>query len=186
MTCPRDHLSSIPASHKEEKQSLVWKNHHKPTNTQRNGHRKMESAARVSLEHSQTPLMPRTHQMSENKADTLRQKIIFFSRFSLSAFMMHTNWILKIRNTIKLSSSFLRNQNSEKVSHLFVPLLSPPQAGPVVISETQKVVVGHQALNWVTHYINVDGLCPHTKSAAQNTQNKCVISYRYKNSLFSS
>lgn len=65
------------------------------------------------------------------------------------------------------SSCFVRSQNLEKVAHLFVSLLSPPQAGPVVISEAQEVVVGYQAFNRVTHYVNVDGLCSHAKSAAQ-------------------
>lgn len=71
----------------------------------------------------------------------------------------------------------------QKRPHFFVPLLSPPQAGPVVISEAQEVVIGHQALNGVTHYVNVDRLCSHTKSAAQNKQTQSGTTLNFLSSM---
>lgn len=54
-----------------------------PTSTLRNGRRKMESVARVSLEHSQSLLMLHTHQMSGEKKHTHQ----FLSCPSLSLFL---------------------------------------------------------------------------------------------------
>lgn len=44
------------------------------------------------------------------------------------------------------------------VSDLFVSLFPAPQTGPVVVPETQKVVIGNQPFNGVPDHVNVDGL----------------------------
>ena len=42
--------------------------------------------------------------------------------------------------------------------NLFVSLLSSSKARSVVVSKTQEVVIGHQALDRVSHHIYVQGL----------------------------
>lgn len=41
---------------------------------------------------------------------------------------------------------------------LFISLLPASQAWPVVVSETQEIVVRHKSFNGVPHHVNVDGL----------------------------
>lgn len=45
-----------------------------------------------------------------------------------------------------------------RVSDLFVSLFPASQTGPVVVPETQKVVIGNQPFNGVPDHVNVDGL----------------------------
>lgn len=42
--------------------------------------------------------------------------------------------------------------------NLFISLLSAPQARPVVVPETQEIVVRHKSFNGVPHHVDVDGL----------------------------
>lgn len=47
--------------------------------------------------------------------------------------------------------------------NLLVSLFPASQAGPVVIPETQKVIIGHQPFNGVPDHVYVDGLPLHPK-----------------------
>lgn len=49
-------------------------------------------------------------------------------------------------------------------SDLLVPLFPAFQAGSVIVPESQEVVIRHQALDGVTHYVDVDGFFHHAKS----------------------
>lgn len=42
--------------------------------------------------------------------------------------------------------------------NLFISLLPASQARPVVVSETQEIVVRHKPFNGVPHHVDVDGL----------------------------
>lgn len=47
--------------------------------------------------------------------------------------------------------------------YLLVSLFPASQTGPIVIPETQKVIIGHQPFNGVPDHIYVDGLPLHSK-----------------------
>lgn len=49
-----------------------------------------------------------------------------------------------------LCSSFFLN-------NLFIPLFPASQAGPVVVSKTQEIVVRHEPFDGVPDHIDVDG-----------------------------
>lgn len=49
------------------------------------------------------------------------------------------------------------------VFNLLVSLFPASQAGPVVVPETQKVVIGNQPFNGVPDHVYVDGLPLHPK-----------------------
>lgn len=85
-----------------------------------------------------------------------------------------THCIVEVRNTCIGECSPVQFQNWSYihqtqrrrpmcVTHLFVSLLPPSEARPVVISKAQEVVIRDQPLNGVTHHVNIDGLALHPK-----------------------
>lgn len=52
--------------------------------------------------------------------------------------------------------------------NLFISLFPASQAGPVVVPETQKIIIGHQPFNGVPDHIYVDWLPLHSKPIRHN------------------